>query len=106
MKRLFLPVLVLPLWLSGAAVEFGNDLVKMKVEPVGGRISSLKLNDGQELTAVDGLLGDNFTHHDSAKFFLTRQLYDLEKSANSIRLSAHHTGGAGPYYNTVAPFCQ
>ena len=93
MKRLFLPVLVLPLWLSGAAVEFGNDLVKMKVEPVGGRISSLKLNDGQELTAVDGLLGDNFTHHDSAKFFLTRQLYDLEKSANSIRLSAHHTGG-------------
>ena len=93
MKNLFFPVLTLPFLLAGAAVDFGNNLVKMKVEPVGGRISSLKLNDGQELTAVDGLLGDNFTHHDRAKFFLTRQLYNLEKSGNTIRLSAHHTGG-------------
>ena len=93
MKNLFFPVLTLPFLLAGAAVDFGNNLVKMKVEPVGGRISSLKLNDGQELTAVDGLLGDNFTHHDRAKFFLTRQLYNLEKSENTIRLSAHHTGG-------------
>ncbi|MBE6358810.1 MAG: hypothetical protein E7057_06140 [Lentisphaerae bacterium] len=93
MKNLFLSVLAVPLLLAGAAVDFGNDLVKMKIEPVGGRISSLKLNNGQELTAADGLLGDNFTHHASAKFFLTRQLYDLEKSGNSVRLSAHHTGG-------------
>ncbi|MBE6356217.1 MAG: hypothetical protein E7058_03790 [Lentisphaerae bacterium] len=104
MKRLFLPVLVLPLWLSAAAVEFGNDLVSMKIEPVGGRISSLKLHNGQELTAVDGLLGDNFTHHDSAKFFLTRRNYDLERGKHQIVLRAHHTGGAVDFLKLAKTF--
>ena len=93
MKFLFFSILSIPFLLAGAAIDFGNELVKMKVEPIGGRISSLKLNNGPELTAIDGLLGDNFTHHNNSKFFLTRQLYNLEKSGNTIQLSAHHKGG-------------
>ena len=80
----FLAVLVFPLFLSAASVDFGNDLVTMKIEPTGGRIASLKLIHGQELTAVDGLLGDNFTHQDSAKFFLTRLPYEMEKMKNGV----------------------
>ena len=93
MNKVFLSFLVLPLVLSAAKVDFGNDLVRMQLEPLGGRISSLKLVDGGELTAFDGLLGDNFTHVASAKFFLTGRDYSVEKGETQVVLRAHHTGG-------------
>ncbi len=99
MKKIFLTLLALPLLLAGAAVEMNNDLVQLKIEPVGGRISSVKLTGGRELTAVDGLLGDNFTHPASAGFFLTKQPYTIEKDGFSYRLYAHHTGGGIDFLN-------
>ena len=72
-----------------------NNLLTLQVQPVGGRISAVFRNGDKNdnLTADEGLLGDNFHHVSQAKFFLTGLPYELEKNGDSIRATAHHTGG-------------
>ena len=90
----------IPLLLACALCAFAsplvlkNEFLELAVESKGGRVTHLAWpGKVEEVTAGDGLLGDNFHHVEQAKFFLTGLPYQMEKEEHGVFLSANHRGG-------------